>query len=291
MLSLRERLCFELSRRLMTPPDQRQSNMNTYLDWREDSLRASWARFSDADVIGRDLLDFGCGYGNLSFFLAKKGARRVVGIDLGPEAIESNRRRIPEVPLPPGTSIEFVVGKIDGIPLPDQNFDTITAFDCLEHVMSPERVLKDWFRVLRPGGKVLIEWFPFRGPWGPHMEALIPVPWAHVVFGERAMFRAAQRIYELPEFQPRAWDVDAAGQKLPNKWLAWESFKEQGYVNQLSVDGFGTLAEGTGFLVPRFEAHGFSSAPARKVVSQALLNLPKVGEYFTSYVLVELQRP
>lgn len=290
MSGLREKVCFELSRRMMSGPDTRTTDMSGYLDWREDSLRTSWARFSDQDVIGKDVLDFGCGYGHLSFFLAKKGARRVVGVDLGPEAIAQARRLIPEAKLPAGTQLEFVVGKVDGLPLPDASFDTLTAFDCLEHVMNPGRVLGDWHRVLRPGGRALIEWFPFRGPWGPHMEALVPVPWAHVIFGERAMFRAAQRIYDLPEFKPRPWDLDDAGQKRPNKWLAWESFKEQGYVNELTVAGFRKLAESIGFGIDRFETHGFSSAPARRLISQALLHVPKVGEYFTSYVLIELTR-
>jgi len=56
--------------------------------------------------------------------------------------------------------------------------DTLLAFDCLEHVMSPLPILQDWYRVLRPGGRCLIEWFPYKGPWGPHMESLIPIPWA-----------------------------------------------------------------------------------------------------------------
>ena len=86
--------------------------------------------------------------------------------------------------------------------------------------MSPESILRDWFRVLRPNGRCLIEWFPFKGPGGPHMESLIPIPWAHVIFGERAMFRAAEMIYDLPEFVPRHWDLDERGKKKPNKWRA-----------------------------------------------------------------------
>jgi SAM-dependent methyltransferase len=290
VFGLRERLCFELSRRLIKPPDRRTANMEEYVAWRGDSLSRSWSRFDDRHVVGKDVLDFGSGKGNLTFFLAMKGPRRIVGLDLHAPSLAVCREQARALELPSGTTLEFVQGRVDGMPLPDASFDTLTAFDCLEHVMAPEAVLREWHRVLRPGGRALIEWFPFRGPWGPHMESLVPVPWAHVVFGERAMFRAAERIYDDPAYHPRPWDLDENGERLPNKWRAWSSFAEQGYVNELDVGHFRALAYETGFEIDRFEAHGFSSAPARKMVSDVLMRVPVLGEYFTSYVLVELVR-
>ena len=228
-MTLRSALLFELSRRLLTTPAQRTVDYEAYQDWRRHSLSGSWKAFADSDVQGKDILDFGCGDGPLSLYLATtKSPKSVLGVDLDPVAIERAKRARDGVQLPENLRVEFKVGSEHGLPLPDSSVDTIVAFDCLEHVMSPLPIFRDWYRVLRPGGKCLVEWFPYKGPWGPHMESLIPVPWAHVLFGQEAMFRAAARMYELPEFVPRHWDLDAQGQKKPNKWCKWSSFQQQG---------------------------------------------------------------
>jgi hypothetical protein len=123
------------------------------------------------------------------------------------------------------------------------------------------------------------------------MEALIPIPWAHVFFGERAMLRAAEKIYDLPEFMPRHWDLDEEGNKKPNKWRAWSSFDEQGYINKLDIPGFRALAHEAGFEIARQELHSFGGSRVRQTIGKALMSMPIVGEYFVSYVIIELLRP
>lgn len=144
--------------------------------------------------------------------------------------------------------------------------------------------------MLRPGGKCLLEWFPFKGPWGPHMESLIPVPWAHVLFGEEAMFRAAERIYDSPFFMPRHWDLDEAGNKKPNKWRQWSSFREQGYVNELDVKTFRRLVGSAGLAISRLDIRSFSGSLPRRAIGRGLSMLPVVGEYFVSYTAIELTK-
>ena len=186
-MNLRTKLCFEISRRLLPPPAKRTIDYQAYEDWRTASLSRSWDGFSDSNVFGKDVLDFGCGDGPLSFFLATtKHPRRIIGVDINQPSIERARAHLSHVAIPSGVDIEFRLGSTDGLPVPDQSIDTLVAFDCLEHVMSPLPIFQDWYRVLRPGGRCLIEWFPYKGPWGPHMESLIPIPWAHIFFGQNA---------------------------------------------------------------------------------------------------------
>jgi hypothetical protein len=122
------------------------------------------------------------------------------------------------------------------------------------------------------------------------MEALIPIPWAHVVFGENAMMRTAEAIYDLPEFVPRHWDLDENGVKKPNKWRNWSSFLEQNYINKLDIPTFQRFAVNAGFKIDRFERHSFGGSAARKIAGNTLMNLPGIGEYFVSYVVIELIR-
>ncbi len=293
MKDIRTLSCFALSRRLIVrPPDKRDVDYGAYGDWRNASLSASWAAFSDAHVTGKDVLDFGCGDGQLTFFLAReKRPRRILGVDISTDAIERAKVTLSKLPGERETHIDFTLGSTEALPVADQSFDTLLALDCLEHVMSLNAILRDWYRVLRPGGRCLIEWFPYKGPWGPHMESLIPIPWAHVIFGERAMFRTAEMIYDQPEFVPRHWDLDEHGNKRPNKWRAWSSFKEQGYLNELDERTFQNLVRGAGFQVARFERHSFGGSRIRRAVGRLLMGMPIVGEYFVSFMNIELLRP
>ncbi len=290
MFGVRRRLCYEISKRLIEPPTERTSTGDGYLDWRTESLRRSWSQFDDELVRGKHVLDFGCGAGSLSLFLAGRGAERVVGVDLTEELIEIARKQACEHPPPEGVGLEFMVGAPSRVPVPDASFDTLCAFDCVEHIMDPAPIFADWARVLRPGGRALIEWFPYLGPWGPHMEALVPIPWAHVLFGERAMFRTCERIYDDPNYVHRSWDFDEGGQLKSNKWRQWSSFREQGYVNQLRVSEFRNMVDAAGFEVTRLEPHTFGSLPAKALLEPVITNVPLIGELMTSWVIVVLTR-
>jgi SAM-dependent methyltransferase len=291
-MDIRTKVCFEISCRLIRQPaSKRTIDYGEYQKWRHESLSASWSRFSDDDINGKTILDFGCGDGHLSLFLATtRRPRTITGVDLNAEAVERAQQALERCGELDGVDVGFKKGSADHIPFPDDFFDTVLAFDCVEHVMAPPEILREWNRVLVPGGRCLIEWYPYRGPWGPHMESLIPIPWAHVVFGERAMMRAAEAIYDLPSFVPRHWDLDESGRKKPNKWRAWSSFEEQGYINKLDIATFRRLAEEAGFAIDRLDQRSFSGSIVRRGVSRALMALPLVGEYFVSFALIELRK-
>jgi SAM-dependent methyltransferase len=290
-MGLRTELCYALSVRRIQPPSVRTATSAAYADWREASLAQSWSAFADEHIIAKDVLDFGCGDGELGMYLAQhKRPRRLLGVDLNVKAIGRARAHLATSRLARDADVSFEVGNENALPVPDASFDTLLAFDCLEHVMSPAAILRDWYRVLRPGGHCLIEWFPYKGPWGPHMEALVPIPWAHVVFGEHAMLRTAERIYDHPDFEPRHWDLDDNGRKRPNKWRHWSSFDEQGYINKLDIPSFNRLAAEAGFDVVRLQRESFRGSVLRQRLGSALMAMPVIGEYFVSYVLVELKK-
>ncbi len=90
---------------------------------------------------------------------------------------------------------------------------------------------------------------------------------------------------------PRHWDLDEHGQKKPNKWKAWSSFEERGFINDLSIRGFRRMAIDSGFVVDRMDLRSFGGPPLRNFVGTALKILPFIGSYFVSSVMVELRRP
>lgn len=290
-MDLRTWVCFTVSRKLMRPAEVRTVDYPAYQQWRDESLSSHWEAFDDSWISAREILDFGCGDGQLSLFLARtKLPRRVVGVEIDRDGLERAKEALSSSHFPPGVEVEFVQGTSTTIPVPDQSFDTLLAFDCMEHVMSPSAIMHEWCRVLRPGGRCLIEWVPYKGPWGPHMESLVPIPWAHILFGERAMFRTAEMIYDLPGFQPRHWDLDPDGHRKPNKWRTWSSFSEQGYINQLDIAALKKIAGESRLKVVRTVKRGIAGSSMLRPISKILMAIPYAGEYFVSSYVLELER-
>lgn len=96
---------------------------------------------------GGDILDFGCGAGDLSALLAQQGCR-VTGADISVAMLEIARRR---------TAGEFIQLSDDPtLPFTDDRFDGCIASSVLEYVPQPAATLAEIIRVLRPGGRFLM---------------------------------------------------------------------------------------------------------------------------------------
>ncbi len=97
-------------------------------------------------VRGLRVLDFACGAGLTSAFLAARGAR-VTAIDISPESVS----RAGELAREVGVEVELIAGELGGETFPPQSFDAIVGRYALHHVDLPRMapILRD---VLVPGG-------------------------------------------------------------------------------------------------------------------------------------------
>ena len=101
---------------------------------------------------GERILDIGTGTGLAARRMAALGAT-VVGIDLGPELIETARR------LGPG--IDFRVGDAEQLPLEDASFDGAISTFGIMFVNRPEAAAGELARICRKGGRIaLASWLP-----------------------------------------------------------------------------------------------------------------------------------
>ncbi|MEO6125423.1 MAG: methyltransferase domain-containing protein [Ilumatobacteraceae bacterium] len=118
--------------------------------WR--TVDNSAAYVIDALVPGASVLDIGCGPGTITADIAARVAPgRVVGIDASAEVIAKAAEHAAGLGL---TNVEFEVGDAYALDVADDRFDVVHAHQTLQHVADPVRVLREMFRVTKPGGVV-----------------------------------------------------------------------------------------------------------------------------------------
>ena len=86
-------------------------------------------------------------------FLRRFGATRVFGVDLDPEMIARERRRI----LPYAGRADLALGSVTAIPAADESFDAVFDFGVIHHVPAWEDAVREVRRILKPGGISVFE--------------------------------------------------------------------------------------------------------------------------------------
>ena len=105
---------------------------------------------------GEHGLDIGCGPGLLTCELARDvgPSGRMVGIDQSADMVAMSAERARRAALAGRT--EFAVGDAVELRFPAQSFDFATAFQVYEYVADLPRALGEAYRVLRPGGRLVV---------------------------------------------------------------------------------------------------------------------------------------
>jgi ubiquinone/menaquinone biosynthesis C-methylase UbiE len=100
---------------------------------------------------GKKLLEVGCGLGTDLLQFAKGGAL-VTGVDLTPQSIELVKRRFALEEL----QVDARVSDAENLPFDDATFDVVYSFGVLHHTPNTQKAIDEVYRVLRPGGKIVI---------------------------------------------------------------------------------------------------------------------------------------
>jgi len=150
-------------------------------------------------LVGKRILEVGCGRGVGVEILLSLGAAHVTGFDLDPKMIALAQERVATY----GARAHVFVGDAEAIDAPDSSFDAVVDYGIIHHIPNWPQALKEIARVLKPGGtfyfedllKDLISPWPVRG--------LFDHPQATQFYGRE--FRAG---------------LEAAGLRV-QKWRQW----------------------------------------------------------------------
>ena len=121
-----------------------------WLTAEEQDLFIAWLGLSRAS----HLLDVACGSGRPTLRIAQKTGCRVSGVDLHDEGIASAKASAKEMGCEERADF-YRSDAAERLAFEDRSFDAITCIDAINHLPDRPRVLGEWHRLLKPGGRLL----------------------------------------------------------------------------------------------------------------------------------------
>ena len=260
-LSIRAHLLESLGRMLFPPLQSAPVQSGEHAKWEFAKAAGSYHGYADTlgGLRGKRVLDFGCGWGGESAWLAER-AEHVVGCDINDEALEHALTFKQQKAI---DNLDFVRCGDKTIPLESESIDAVFSTNVFEHVMHPAAMLAEIHRVLKPGGSFVSSFGPlFYSPLGYHLSWASQVPYAHLLFGLGPVIEV--RNTRRDPIRPKTW--------------------EQTGLNRITFARFKQAAQDSGLEVERLER-----IPVRGL--RTLAHLPVVGNLLTFGIDCHLRRP
>ncbi|MHA2052903.1 MAG: class I SAM-dependent methyltransferase [Candidatus Hodarchaeales archaeon] len=229
------------------------------------------------------VMDLGCDTAGISHYFATHGAKKVYAVD------KSNKHLKVARSLYHCSNLEFVQSTDRKIPLLKDTIDIIICIDTMEHLMFPENIFQECYRILKPGGIFLIHFQPWFGVYGGHRKNIIPIPWCQLFFSTQTLTKVSALIYDSDFYSPAHWDLDEKGHKNPNPFLLRDY--TEGFLNKITLRQFRKLIKTSGFHIHKLEKIGFGGKNVKISRYFNFLNrIPLLDEIFVNSILCVLKK-
>ncbi len=214
----------------------------------------------------KDILDVGCGAAGKSLYYLSQGAKSVTGMDV----VESYEKEAYDLQEKLGLSgFKFVTGDAANTNFEDNTFDSIIMNDAMEHVDKPKEVLEEVYRILKPGGRLYVNFPPYNHPFGAHLSDAIGIPWVHLFFSDKTLIKGyKQLVKNLPDGENRI-KFRISEDKYGNEYFS--------YINKMTIKRFNALLKDTSFVkkyykeVPLRDA--FKTFSSKKIFKDCLVKM------------------
>jgi len=183
--------------------------------WRRFAVRHAEPKPTDR------VLDVACGTGDLTEAFARSGVQEVVGLDFTAEMLDIARVKAPRHLGAAAARVSYIQGDAQSLPFADQSFDILSIAFGIRNVQDPAQALREFRRVLRPGGRVVV--LEFAEPSIP------PVRWFNNLYCRRIMPVTATLI---------SGDKSGAYKYLPKSVATF--MPERAFMDALRAAGFVT---------------------------------------------------
>jgi len=224
-------------------------------------------------------LDLGCGTGELTMAFAKLGAGGVAGsitgVDILPRSIERARKLAREVGV--AEQVNFICQDVHAwFPPAEERYDVVLSFDALEHIDHPQQFLRKMADLVAPGGIAVLAFGPlFHSPFGDHMWDFfrVQIPWRGILFPEQTLLRVRREYFRPTDPACRYRDI-------------------AGGLNQMRYADFLHSVRATGWEFEFLAVNTFLKRwPALRALSDCLMRIPRLQDYFAHNVYAVLRRP
>ncbi|MBR5527801.1 MAG: class I SAM-dependent methyltransferase [Clostridia bacterium] len=241
----------------------------------EDTIKFFLEKYSAEEMFkDKKVLDFGCGAGGKSLYYASLGAEKVVGIDMV-ESYEQESAALAEK-LGLSQKFTFVLGDATNSGFEDNTFDTIIMNDFMEHVSQPEKVLAEARRIIRPGGRIFINFPPYYHPFGAHISDAVNMPWCHMFFSESTLVAAYKELVrDVPDGN------DRIKFRISKKDDGSEYFS---YINKMTIKRFRRILKNQS-ITPIY----YNETPVRSIVAP-FAKFPLTKEMFVKMVTCVIEK-